>query len=95
MSHAQGRLWLTDLRMGQEPGYVFHFDIGPPLDATHPVPPAATQVNLRTDVPTALGWLWRRMWGEDIASPGHSPPATDHTLDPTTAPSPAPAARNQ
>ncbi|MDZ4163377.1 MAG: metal-dependent hydrolase [Burkholderiales bacterium] len=95
MSHAQGRLWLTDLRMGQEPGYVFHFDIGPPLDATHPVPPAATQINLRTDVPTALRWLWRRMWGEDIASPGHSPPATDHTLDPTTAPSPAPAARNQ
>lgn len=65
-----GRLWLTDLRMGQEPGYVFHFDIGPPLSAQQPTPPVATQHSLRTNVPAGLAWLWARMWGADVPPPG-------------------------
>lgn len=68
-------LALTDLRMGQEPGYSFHFDIGPPLSAEHPMPPAATQTSLRTDVAAGLAWLWARMGGADIAPPGHTTPS--------------------
>lgn len=70
-----GHLWLTDLRMGQEPAYAFHFDIGPPLTTEQPHPPPATQVNLRTDVRTGLAWLWTRLWHTD------APP-----LSPTTPP---------
>ena len=65
-----GRLWLTDLRMGQEPGYVFHFDIGPSLSADRPDPPPAKQQNLRADVRAGLAWLWARMWGADLEPPG-------------------------
>jgi inner membrane protein len=65
-----GHLWLTDLRMGQEPGYVFHFDIGPPLSADQPTPPPATQHSLRADIGAGLAWLWARMWGADVAPPG-------------------------
>jgi inner membrane protein len=62
-----GRVLLTDLRMGQEPGYVFTFDLGP-LDAPGQQP--ATQVSYRTDVGAGLRWLWRRMWGEAVLPPG-------------------------
>jgi inner membrane protein len=70
LQERDGRLWLTDLRMGQEPGYVFHFDIGPPLSAQQPTPPVAIQHSLRTDVPAGLAWLWARMWGADVLPPG-------------------------
>lgn len=83
MTEAHGRLWLTDLRMGQEPGYVFHFDIGPPLSAHMPVPPPATQSNLRTDVSTGLAWLWRRLQGEDLPSPGHAATVKPSAAHPT------------
>ncbi|HRK39001.1 MAG TPA: metal-dependent hydrolase [Burkholderiaceae bacterium] len=65
-----GTLWLTDLRMGQEPGYVFHFDIGPPLSAERTDPPPAVQHSLRADVRAGLTWLWARMWGADVEPPG-------------------------
>lgn len=63
----EGRLLLSDLRMGQEPGYVFTFDLGP-LDA--PGQQAAVQVGYRTNVGEGLRWLWRRMWGEAVLPPG-------------------------
>jgi inner membrane protein len=62
-----GRLLLTDLRMGQEPGYVFTFDLGP-LDA--PGQQAAVQVGGRPQVVEGLRWLWRRIWGEAVLPPG-------------------------
>jgi inner membrane protein len=62
-----GRLTLTDLRMGQEPGYVFTFDLGP-LDA--PGQQAAVQVGGRPQVAEGLRWLWRRIWGEAVLPPG-------------------------
>ncbi len=62
-----GRLTLTDLRMGQEPGYVFTFDLGQ-LDA--PGQQAAVQVGYRTDVGEGLRWLWQRLWGEAVLPPG-------------------------
>ena len=58
---------LTDLRMGQEPAYIFTFAIG---NATArrcrwPSPrwPAARPAAAR------LPWLWRRLWGEPLPPP--------------------------
>ena len=61
-------LVVTDLRMGQEPDYVFSFDIGPPLQAgtTHPV---AEQRSRRMDVGAGLKWLGQRMLGHDVPPP--------------------------
>lgn len=56
----QGRLTITDLRMGLEPCYSFHFDIGPahfPASETGPV----VQQWQRPDLSMALPWLWRRL----------------------------------
>jgi inner membrane protein len=63
------KLVVTDLRMGQEPDYVFSFDIGPPLQAgaTHPV---AEQRSRRMDVGAGLRWLGQRMLGHDVPPPG-------------------------
>lgn len=61
-----GRLLLTDLRMGQEPGYVFSFDLGP-QDAPGQTP--AVQVGFRTDTGEGLRWLWRRIGGEPVLPP--------------------------
>jgi inner membrane protein len=62
------KLVVTDLRMGQEPDYVFSFDIGPPLQAgqTHPV---ASQISRRMDVGGGLNWLGQRMLGHDVPPP--------------------------
>lgn len=65
----EGRLWLTDLRMGQEPHYVFQFDIGMPLEAGEP-PPAAAQQSDRGNVSAGLHWLWQRTLGRDVPPPG-------------------------
>lgn len=61
-----GQLRITDLRMGQEPDYVFNFDLGP-LDAVGSVP--TTQVSERPPVGPALRWIGRRMWGEALSPP--------------------------
>ncbi|MEY3611166.1 MAG: hypothetical protein RJB14_888 [Pseudomonadota bacterium] len=63
------KLVVTDLRMGQEPDYVFSFDIGPPLQAgaIHPV---AEQRSRRMDVGAGLKWLGQRMLGHDVPPPG-------------------------
>jgi inner membrane protein len=64
-----GHLVVTDLRMGQEPAYVFTFDIGPPLleGQTHGL---AQQLARRMDVGASLKWLWQRMLGHDVMPPG-------------------------
>lgn len=66
-----GRLWITDLRMGQEPAYVFQFDLGPPL-LPGQTPPVARQVSMRMQVAEGLRWLGRRLQGEDLDPPGLS-----------------------
>ena len=63
---SDGQLRITDLRMGQEPDYVFNFDLGPPA-AVGSVP--ATQVSERPPVGPALRWIGRRMWGRDMPQP--------------------------
>ena len=63
-----GRLLVTDLRMGMEPAYFFRFDVGPqdaPSGQTH----AATQQGARPDPSVFLPWLGRRMRGEVLPSP--------------------------
>jgi inner membrane protein len=62
-------LIVTDLRMGQEPDYVFSFDIGPPLSVGQH-PPVAKQSSRRMDVPGGLYWLGQRMLGRDVPPPG-------------------------
>lgn len=64
-----GRLVVTDLRMGQEPAYVFAFDIGPPLAAGQSHEPAKQQAR-RMDVRAGLKWLGQRLMGQDVRPPG-------------------------
>lgn len=62
------RLLISDLRMGQEPAYLFTFDVArrhsPAVALATPV-----QVGLRPDLARGLRWLWRRMWGEPLPPP--------------------------
>lgn len=62
MRTRDGHVFLTDLRMGQEPDYTFHFDLGTPgqLDAGAPEVALRSQ---RPDIRTALPALWRRLRG--------------------------------
>jgi inner membrane protein len=67
-SAAAGHLFVTDLRMGQEPHYTFRFDLG--TDAAranggH----RPTLEGSRPDFGAALSGLWRRMLGERPLSP--------------------------
>lgn len=68
MHDVGGQLWITDLRMGQEPAYVFSFNIGPPLPPGAS-PPAARQAAARMALGPGLRWLGRRMLGEDLDPP--------------------------
>jgi len=63
------RLVVTDLRMGQEPAYVFAFDIGPPLQPGQNHAPALQQ-SRRMDVRAGLQWLGQRLMGRDVPPPG-------------------------
>lgn len=67
--HADGgRVLVTDLRMGQEPAYIFSFVVA----ERHSPPVAlvpAVQVGARPDIGRALAWLWRRAAGEPLPPP--------------------------
>lgn len=65
MSEAEGQVFITDLRMGSEPAYSFHFNLGTPAQMATGNQPA-TQQWQRPDLATALPWLWKRMWGNDV-----------------------------
>jgi inner membrane protein len=62
------RVLLSDLRMGQEPNYVFTFAVAerrsPPVPLATPV-----QVGTRPDLQRGLPWLWRRALGEPLPPP--------------------------
>jgi inner membrane protein len=65
MSETSGDVFITDLRMGSEPAYSFHFNLGPSAQIAagkH----ITTQQGQRPDLATALPWLWHRMWGRDV-----------------------------
>ena len=63
------RLVVTDLRMGQEPAYVFAFNIGPSLREGQNHEPAKQQTR-RMDVGAGLKWLGQRLLGRDVPPPG-------------------------
>jgi inner membrane protein len=59
---------ISDLRMGQEPFYVFAFEVArhaSPLQLLAQPEP----VGVRADVGRGLRWLWHRMLGEPVPSP--------------------------
>lgn len=66
-----GRAWITDLRMGQEPHYVFSFLVAQRGSAWRPVVPE--NQGTRGDTGQSLAWLWRRLLGEDLPPPGTPP----------------------
>jgi inner membrane protein len=68
VQHNSDNLVVTDLRMGQEPDYVFSFDIGPALTVGH-THPVADQRSRRMDVAAGLQWLGQRMLGRDVPPP--------------------------
>jgi inner membrane protein len=63
-----GRIVITDLRMGQEPYYSFNFIVG---QRQSPTIAAVTPTHFREqqDLGRGLPWLWRRMLGEKLPVP--------------------------
>ncbi len=70
----EGRLYVTDLRMGQEPSYTFHFDLGTAAERANGPRPSRME-GMRVDVEQGLDWLWRRLRGERLLPPGLVAPA--------------------
>lgn len=68
LAETEGRLFVTDLRMGQEPAYTFRFNLGS-ASARANGGHTPTLEGLRPDVGTALPWLWQRLLGHDIPPP--------------------------
>jgi inner membrane protein len=64
----KGQTILSDLRMGQEPGYVFQFAIAQ-REGTGWKSITPQSVGNRGDVAKALPWLWARIKGQDIPPP--------------------------
>jgi inner membrane protein len=65
----EGRLMVTDLRMGQHPYYVFSFDLGPNGVPGAKLQPAIQQGG-RIPVGEGLVWLRKRIGGSDLPPPG-------------------------
>lgn len=66
----EGQVLLTDLRMGQEPHYVFSFVIAErPAGAQQASPIRPQQVGSRGDAGAGLRWVWRRLQGEVLPPP--------------------------
>lgn len=68
MSERDGRVAITDLRMGQEPTYSFNFVVA---ERQSPTLAVVTPRAFRDfpDIGAALNWLWRRMLGESLPPP--------------------------
>jgi inner membrane protein len=67
--HQDGpRVLVTDLRMGQEPTYVFSFAVAERRSPPAPLNPPE-QLGARPDIERGLPWLWRRMFGEPLPPP--------------------------
>ena len=68
LEQRDGRLLISDLRMGQEPNYSFAFAVAerrsPLLILAEP-----EQIPVAYDIPRSLDWLWRRAQGERLPPP--------------------------
>lgn len=64
-----GRIVITDLRMGSEPRYYFSFDVGQPGDgAKLDSEQAAVRVGQHQDPKILFPWVWRRLMGQTTAT---------------------------
>lgn len=65
-----GTIRITDLRMGQEPYYVFSFEFAQRSNNGITNVPTR-QINNRADMPVgeALRWIWHSMWGDPQLPP--------------------------
>lgn len=63
-----GRAWVTDLRMGQEPHYTFSFLVAQ-RGANGWEPVAGPNQGSRGDVGQGLAWIGQRIRGRDVPSP--------------------------
>jgi inner membrane protein len=68
LREAEGRVLLSDLRMGQEPTYIFTFAVAERGSDFKPLVPAL-QVGARPDPAKLMPWLARRIGGEAIPPP--------------------------
>ncbi len=63
-----GMAWISDLRMGQEPNYIFSFAVARREGgAWQPMVPL--NQGSRGDLRSGLAWLWQRMLGADLPPP--------------------------
>jgi inner membrane protein len=70
LGQQEGRLTVTDLRMGQEPYYFFRFEVGQVGRVGEEAGAIVSRaVGQRPDVATALPWLWARLEGKDLPLP--------------------------
>jgi len=70
MMETNSGVYITDLRMGAEPSYFFHFNLGKPdatgkLDSNFP----AIKEGEQPDIQIALPWVWNRIWDQQTPSP--------------------------
>lgn len=70
MSETNGKLMISDLRMGQEPFYSFNFVIAE-ADGTHWKTVTPQHITNRPDFSVVMPWLKRRIQGELIDPPWH------------------------
>ena len=62
------QLFISDLRMGQEPGYSFRFLVADGLNPLQSLE-RPLQKSERLDLKRGLPWLWQRMLGERVPPP--------------------------
>lgn len=78
---ADGRAWVSDLRMGQEPHYSFRFLVAERAgEAWVPVRPR--NEGSRGDTGRGLRWLWERLRGRDVPFPRQEPAAAAASWQP-------------
>lgn len=68
LHHDGEHVLVSDLRMGQEPNYVFTFAVAERHSAARPLA-MPHQVAARLDIERGLPWLWRRALGEPLPPP--------------------------
>ncbi len=64
-----GQVFITDLRMGQEPNYIFSFAVARRNGGALVPLAKPEQIGARPDIQRGLPWLWQRMWGQVIPPP--------------------------
>jgi inner membrane protein len=68
LSQDGARVLISDLRMGQEPTYIFTFAVAERHSAAVSLA-LPVQVGARPEIQRILRWQWRRMWGEALPPP--------------------------